>query len=437
MLGTRQRVSRACRGPRRRSPGARPRLRRHPRGRPRPRDLGRAAGRLRRRGAAGRHRRRRARRGASSAYEVVCRVAAASPHGFHARGLHATQVAGTLSAATAVAAACSAWRRAPWSTPSASPARRPAGCWSSSTTGSSTKQLHPGTASLNGRARRAPRRGRRDRPGQRARGAATASRPRCRRKPADPGLGPGRAGRALGGRAHHGQALPVVPADARHARRAGRALSGAARSGPATSSRSAATCTPTAPRSSASRRPTRSTRARPTTRSSRCPGPCAALVLDGVGRGRDVRAGLDRSARGRGAGRPGAHRRGRPPAGWRPTPPATSWSGSPTAGCLRGRVARSAGGPAAPLSDAELDAKFLANAGGDRGPRASWPPPSARSPTCPRSPRSSTSPRASRRPDAPGEPHVTDPARGHRARVVPLVRLPRLHVLPRPSGRAR
>jgi len=34
---------------------------------------------------------------------------------------------------------------------------------------------------------------------------------------------------------------------------------------------------------------------------------------------------------------------------------------------LEGAVARSAGGPDAPLSDAELDAKFLANAGGDPG----------------------------------------------------------------------
>ena len=40
---------------------------------------------------------------AVAGYETVCRVAAASPHGFHARGLHATAIAGALSSAVVAA----------------------------------------------------------------------------------------------------------------------------------------------------------------------------------------------------------------------------------------------------------------------------------------------------------------------------------------------
>lgn len=82
-------------------------------------------------------------------YETVCRVAMASPHGFHARGLHATQVAGVMSAAAVTAKL---------GRMDATGAVNALGIAGSSagglleflTTGASTKQLHPGSASLNG-----------------------------------------------------------------------------------------------------------------------------------------------------------------------------------------------------------------------------------------------------------------------------------------------
>jgi 2-methylcitrate dehydratase PrpD len=82
-------------------------------------------------------------------YETACRVAMASPHGFHARGLHATQVAGVLSSALVASRLSKA---------DASIATHALGIAGSSagglleflSTGASTKQLHPGGASLNG-----------------------------------------------------------------------------------------------------------------------------------------------------------------------------------------------------------------------------------------------------------------------------------------------
>jgi 2-methylcitrate dehydratase PrpD len=82
-------------------------------------------------------------------YETACRVAMASPHGFHARGLHATQVAGVLSSAIVASRLMGL---------SAEVATNAVGIAGSSagglleflTTGASTKQLHPGGASLNG-----------------------------------------------------------------------------------------------------------------------------------------------------------------------------------------------------------------------------------------------------------------------------------------------
>jgi len=82
-------------------------------------------------------------------YEVVCRIAMASPHGFHARGLHATQVAGVFSTAAVTAklvgmdveGAVNAFGIAGSSA---------GGLLEFLSTGASTKQLHPGSASLNG-----------------------------------------------------------------------------------------------------------------------------------------------------------------------------------------------------------------------------------------------------------------------------------------------
>jgi 2-methylcitrate dehydratase PrpD len=82
-------------------------------------------------------------------FETVCRVAAASPHGFHARGLHATSVSGALAAALVTSRLCNA------SETTASHALGIAGSTSGGLlefldTGSDTKTLHPGLASMNG-----------------------------------------------------------------------------------------------------------------------------------------------------------------------------------------------------------------------------------------------------------------------------------------------
>jgi 2-methylcitrate dehydratase PrpD len=82
-------------------------------------------------------------------YETVCRVAAASPHGFHARGLHATAVSGTLAAALVTSCLNNV---------SATVAANALGIAGSTSggllefldTGSDTKTLHPGLASMNG-----------------------------------------------------------------------------------------------------------------------------------------------------------------------------------------------------------------------------------------------------------------------------------------------
>ncbi len=82
-------------------------------------------------------------------YETVCRVAAAAPHGFHARGLHATMVAGVFSSAIVTA------RLLRLSAPSTTHALGIAGSSAGGllaflATGASTKQLHPGFASQSG-----------------------------------------------------------------------------------------------------------------------------------------------------------------------------------------------------------------------------------------------------------------------------------------------
>lgn len=82
-------------------------------------------------------------------YETVCRIAAATPNGFHARGLHATSVAGVFAAALVTA------RLSGLDGTRATDALGIAG---SSAGGlleflgstASTKQLHPGLASMNG-----------------------------------------------------------------------------------------------------------------------------------------------------------------------------------------------------------------------------------------------------------------------------------------------
>lgn len=82
-------------------------------------------------------------------YETVCRVAAAAPHGFHARGLHATMVAGVLSSAMVTARLLGL--SADVTTSALGIAGSSAGgLLAFLATGASTKQLHPGLASHSG-----------------------------------------------------------------------------------------------------------------------------------------------------------------------------------------------------------------------------------------------------------------------------------------------
>lgn len=82
-------------------------------------------------------------------YETVCRVASASPHGFHARGMHATSVSGTFAASIITSRLRGA---------DAEIAANGLGIAASTSggllefleTGSDTKTLHPGLASMNG-----------------------------------------------------------------------------------------------------------------------------------------------------------------------------------------------------------------------------------------------------------------------------------------------
>jgi 2-methylcitrate dehydratase PrpD len=82
-------------------------------------------------------------------YEVACRVAAAVPHGFHRRGIHATHAAGTIAAAS-VAARLMGLNVARTVDALGVAGSASGGLLEFLDTGSSTKQLHPGTASMAG-----------------------------------------------------------------------------------------------------------------------------------------------------------------------------------------------------------------------------------------------------------------------------------------------
>ncbi|WP_311923016.1 MmgE/PrpD family protein [Microbispora sp. H10836] len=86
---------------------------------------------------------------AVAGYETVCRVAAAVPHGFHTRGLHATMSCGVMSAA--VVAARLLGLGADRTVDALGIAGSQAGgLLEFLSTGASTKQLHPGFASASG-----------------------------------------------------------------------------------------------------------------------------------------------------------------------------------------------------------------------------------------------------------------------------------------------
>ncbi len=79
-------------------------------------------------------------------YETVCRIAAAAPHRFHARGLHATAVAGVFSSAL-VAARLIGLDAARATDALGIAGSQAGGLLAFLGTGASTKQLHPGFAS--------------------------------------------------------------------------------------------------------------------------------------------------------------------------------------------------------------------------------------------------------------------------------------------------
>ncbi|TYB64281.1 MmgE/PrpD family protein [Nonomuraea sp. PA05] len=86
---------------------------------------------------------------ALAGYETICRLGAAVPHGFHARGLHATSVCGVLAAALVAA------RLYGLTPPQAVDALGIAGSQAGGlleflSTGADTKRLHPGLAAHSG-----------------------------------------------------------------------------------------------------------------------------------------------------------------------------------------------------------------------------------------------------------------------------------------------
>ncbi|MCA1713563.1 MAG: MmgE/PrpD family protein, partial [Actinobacteria bacterium] len=86
---------------------------------------------------------------AIAGYETVTRLAAAAPHGFHARGFHATSVCGVFAAAL-VAARLSGLTRQEGVAALGIAGSQAAGSLEFLATGASTKQLHPGLAGAAG-----------------------------------------------------------------------------------------------------------------------------------------------------------------------------------------------------------------------------------------------------------------------------------------------
>lgn len=79
-------------------------------------------------------------------YETVCRIAAAAPHGFHARGLHATMAAGVFSSAVVTARLLGLDEDRTIAALGIAGSSA-GGLLAFLATGASTKQLHPGLAS--------------------------------------------------------------------------------------------------------------------------------------------------------------------------------------------------------------------------------------------------------------------------------------------------
>ena len=86
---------------------------------------------------------------AVAGYETVCRISAAAPHAFHARGLHATAVCGVFCAALVAARLMGCTRQQAVDALGIAGSQA-AGLLEFLHTGSSTKQMHPGFASQAG-----------------------------------------------------------------------------------------------------------------------------------------------------------------------------------------------------------------------------------------------------------------------------------------------
>ena len=150
--------------------------------------------------------------------ETVCRLGAAAPHAFHARGVHATAACGVLAAAA---------HRGPAAPPHPRADRRRARHRRQPGRGAPGVPAHrvvdEAAAHRVRRAPRHPRRPPRRRGRQRPAPAPSRARPgSTRRSPAGgvpAGRGPRRARRAVRAHPDHGEAVPGVPAAARAARR--------------------------------------------------------------------------------------------------------------------------------------------------------------------------------------------------------------------------
>ena len=294
-------------------------------------------------------------------YETVCRIAGAAPHGFHAARPARDVACGVFSSALVAARLMRPRPPTTRRTRSASPGARPAGCWSSwppAPRPSSCTPASPRTpaSSPPGSPRPAPTGPATVFEGEHGLYAALATGPADRASHRADGLGVRWETTRIGIKPY-----PACQLIARRARRGPQALRRA------TASRRRrrgidVDVHPDSRRSCASRQRDLARPASPYDAKFSLPWSVAALLARRRRDHRHLRARLARPARGGGA-RPAGR-------AWTVTGdgPAADAAGAARVTLVDGRtvtgaVQRSAGGPDTPLSDAQLDAKFLGNAG--------------------------------------------------------------------------
>jgi len=297
---------------------------------------------------------------AVAGYEVVCRLGAGAPHGFHAQGVHATGACGPFAAA-AVAARLLGLDAQTTAAALGIAGSSAAGLLEFLATGAATKQLHPGTASLTGiLAARLAASGADGPPavveGERGLYAALTARPADAASVVD-GLGERFALEGVAVKAYPCCQLMHAALDA------GRAL--ADRVGDPAGVE--AILAEVHPDSAAIVGEPIAAKAAPRSvydAKFSLPWSLAALLLDG-----DVTVetySADALARADVARLAARVRTVRGPAGGAAAGAPARLTATTAAGTVEAAVPCSAGGPERPLSDADLRAKFLANAGADR-----------------------------------------------------------------------